>query len=260
MQMNNLFLEKTERGEKTVGVFIESGLSAVGEAIGYTDMDYVIIDSEHGPYSVESAMELIRSVEAQGKVTPFVRVKDSQRNSILKMLDVGAKGLIIPQVHSLDEIKEIVRVGKYFPVGERGVSYGRCAGWGYADHAKDGLTKYFEACNKNQLLIPQCETRGCLEQIEEIAAMPGIDGIFVGPYDLSTALGKPGQFDDPEFLAALDRITKAVKAAGKFEIIYCDNPEVAKKRIAAGFDSVAVNIDVVYYVNAMNDCVKQIKG
>ena len=201
--MQNLFLEKISKNQITVGTFFEMGLGTVGEAIGLTDMDYFIVDSEHGPYSVESTMEILRGNDNYGKVTPFVRVKDSQRNSILKMLDIGAKGLVIPQVQSLSEMKEIVRVGKYFPIGERGVAFGRCAGYGFAPHAKGDLQTYFDTCNANQLLIPQCETMGCLNEIEEIAGIEGVDGIFVGPNDLSVAMGIPGQFEHPDFLAAL---------------------------------------------------------
>lgn len=257
--MDNLFLEKIRAGKTTVGTFFEMGLGNVGEVIGFTDLDYFIIDGEHGPYDVESAMEIIRGADTNRRVTPLVRVKDSNRNSILKMLDIGAKGLIIPQVQSLEEIKEIVRVGKYFPIGERGVAFGRCAGYGFADHAKGSLQNYFDTCNEKQLLIPQCETMGCLNEIEKIAATDGIDGIFVGPNDLSVAMGIPGEFDHPDFLKALERIVRAVKATGKFTLIYCDNPKVAGMRLKQGFDSVTVNMDITFYVRALNNCVKEVK-
>lgn len=257
--MKNLFLDKIREGKTTVGTFFEMGLGTVGEIMGLTDMDYFIVDSEHGPYGVESAMEIIRGADAYNRVTPLVRVKDSNRNSILKMLDIGAKGLIIPQVQSLEEIKEIVRVGKYFPIGERGVAFGRCAGYGFAEHAKGSLQDYFDTCNEKQLLIPQCETMGCLNEIEEIAATEGIDGIFVGPNDLSVAMGIPGEFDNPDFLAALERIVAAAKAAGKFTLVYCDNPDVAKRRLEQGFDSVTINMDITFYVRALNDCVREVR-
>ncbi|MDO4555465.1 MAG: aldolase/citrate lyase family protein [Lachnospiraceae bacterium] len=257
--MKNIFLEKTQKGEKTIGTFFEMGLGTVGEVVGFTDLDYVIVDSEHGPYGVESTMEILRGLDQLESVTPLVRVKDTNRNSILKMLDIGAKGLIIPQVKSLEEIKEIVRVGKYFPIGERGVAFGRCAGYGYADHAKGDLQDYFDTCNHNQLLIPQCETMGCLNEIEEIAATEGVDGIFVGPNDLSVAMGIPGQFDNPDFLKALERIIRAVRAAGKFTMIYCDSTKTAVKRLEAGFDSATINMDISFYVQALNQCVKDVK-
>ena len=183
--MKNLLREKIMNGEKTVGTFFEAGNASVAEALALTDLDYMLIDTEHGPFDVESVMLMLRGAELHG-TTALVRVKDSNRNSILKMLDIGAGGLIIPQVHSLEEIKKIVEYGKYFPVGQRGVAFARGAGYGYLEHAKGDINDYFATCNRETLLIPQCETKGCLENIEEIAKVDGIDGIFVGPYDLSS--------------------------------------------------------------------------
>ena len=256
--MKNLFLEKTKKGEKTIGTFLEMGVSTVAETLARSNLDYIIIDSEHGPFGVESTMEMLRGIELNN-CTPFVRVSDSSRTAILKMLDIGAKGIIIPQVHSIQEIYKIVESGKYFPVGQRGVAFARGAGFGYAEHAKSDINSYFETCNKETLLIPQCETLGCLEEIEEIAKVEGIDGIFVGPYDLSVAMGIPTEFDNPKFVAAVDRILKAVKAAGKFAIIYCADAPLGTKRLKQGFDSVTVGQDANFYVDAINQMVSDIE-
>ena len=114
--MINRFLEKTRAGELTVGTFFEMGHAAVGEVIGQTELDYFIIDCEHGPYDIESAGDVIRAAEgvSGGKVTPFARSRDSGRASILKLLDIGAKGIIIPHVQSLEEAKKIVEYGNIF--------------------------------------------------------------------------------------------------------------------------------------------------
>lgn len=256
--MKNLLREKIMNGEKTVGTFFEAGNASVAEALALTDLDYMLIDTEHRPFDVESVMLMLRGAELHG-TTALVRVKDSNRNSILKMLDIGAGGLIIPQVHSLEEIKKIVEYGKYFPVGQRGVAFARGAGYGYLEHAKGDINDYFATCNRETLLIPQCETKGCLENIEEIAKVDGIDGIFVGPYDLSVAMGIPTQFDKPEFKAALERILKAVKDAGKFTIIYCADFNVANTRLKQGFDSVTVGQDVNFYIDAINEMVHSIE-
>lgn len=259
--MKNTFYEKTKAGKTTVGTFFEMGKGAVGEVISLSKMDYFIIDCEHGPYDVESVGEIIRGCDSagEGNVSPFVRVKDSQRNSILKMLDIGARGLIIPQVRSLEEIQRIVEYGKYYPIGERGFAFTRSVKYGCAPEAKGSVQDFFDECNKKQLIIPQCETMGCLNEIEAITAEEGVDGIFIGPYDLSIALGIPAQFDRPEFMTALERIIRAVKAAGKFSIIYADNAEIASKRIKAGIDSITLSMDNTIYLNALNHCVDEIK-
>ena len=256
--MKNLLREKIMNGEKTVGTFFEAGNANVAEALALTDVDYMLIDTEHGPFDVESVMPMLRGAELHN-TTALVRVKDSNRNSILKMLDIGAGGVVIPQVHSVEEIGKIVEYGKYFPTGQRGVAFARGAGYGCLEHAKGDINDYFAICNRETLLIPQCETTGCLESIEEIAATDGIDGIFVGPYDLSVGMGIPTQFDKPEFKAALERILKAVKDAGKFSIIYCADFNVANVRLKQGFDSVTVGQDINFYIDAINEMVHSIE-
>ena len=255
--MKNLLREKIMNGEKTIGTFFEAGNANVAEALALTAVDYMLIDTEHGPFDVESVMPMLRAAELHD-TTALVRVKDSNRNSVLKMLDIGAGGLIIPQVHSIEEIRKLVEYAKYYPLGQRGVAFARGAGYGYLEHAAGDINDYFATCNRETLLVPQCETMGCLENIEEIAKVDGVDGIFVGPYDLSVAMGIPTQFDKPEFKAAMERIVKAVRAAGKFTIIYCANSEVANARLSQGFDSVTVGQDINYYIDAINAMVKAI--
>lgn len=255
--MKNIWKEKVLRGEPTVGTFVNTGNESTIEIASMSDLDYVIIDTEHGPFDVESTANMIRVMELHDNTT-LVRVKDSNRNSILKMLDVGAKGLIIPQVHSVAQVREIVEYGKYYPVGERGYAFARAAGYGHADHAKLGMLGYMEVSNRETLLIPQCETMGALEHIEEIAAMEGVDGIFIGPFDLSIAMGIPGQFDDPRFKAALVRVREACEAAGKICMIYCKNVEVARQRMAEGFRHPTVSCDYTHYFNALNQAVHDV--
>ncbi len=185
-------------------------------------------------------MELIRAAELRG-ITPLVRVKDVTRPSILKMLDIGAKGLVIPCVETVEQVKKIVEYGKYYPVGRRGFFCARSAGYGFDSFAQD-IDEYFNTCNENTLILPQCETQGSLDNIEEIVNIEGVDGIFIGPYDLSIGMGIPGQFDKPEFIKAIDRILKACKDAGKFAFIYAGTTDVAKKHINDGFNGVAINI------------------
>jgi 4-hydroxy-2-oxoheptanedioate aldolase len=126
--------------------------------------------------------------------------------------------------------------------------------------ATQGTKEYFETCNRETLLIPQCETMGCLENIEEIAAIEGVDGIFIGPYDLSVALGKPTQFEDPEFLAAVGRIVSACRSARKLTFIYAGSLEKAKDYWRAGFDAVAYSNDAAEAIKALRNAAAYIKG
>jgi 4-hydroxy-2-oxoheptanedioate aldolase len=113
---------------------------------------------------------------------------------------------------------------------------------------------------ENTLLIPQCETVGFLKHIEEIVKIDGVDGIFLGPYDLTTDMGIPEQFTNPDFLKARTRILRACKDAGKFAWIFSPNSTVAKKNLADGFDGTAVSIDTVIYIDAFKALVNEIRN
>lgn len=256
--MNNSTLQSFKDGIKTIGTFFQTGSATTMECLGLAGMDYAIIDTEHGPFDVESTAEFIRAAKLR-QISPFVRVKDSSRSSILKMLDIGAEAIIVPNVHSLDEVKEIVSHGKYLPIGNRGFGMGRACGFGYMDFAKD-IKQYMATCNREALIIPQCETLGSLEQIEAITALEGVDGIFVGPFDLSASMGMLGQFDNTEFIQAVHRILKACKTNNKISMIFASSIQDAKAKLNQGFDSVAYRIDTNIYTEAVMDIVQALRA
>ena len=119
--MKNLLKEKMLNGEQTLGTFHKMGSEIAIELLAYCGMDYVLIDTEHGPFDVESTARFIRAADLAG-TTPLVRIKDGERNSILKILDVGAMGLIIPNIETVEEVKSVVSNGKYQPIGNRGIA------------------------------------------------------------------------------------------------------------------------------------------
>lgn len=256
--MNNMVKQKLSNNETVLGTFFQMGSTTAMECLGITGLDYTIIDTEHGPFDVESAMDYIRVAELKN-ITPFVRIKDITRSSILKMLDAGAKGLIIPCVETVEQVKNIVEYGKYSPVGKRGFIYGRVSEYGNSEDASS-IDKYMKICNDNTMLIPQCETIGCLENIEVIVAMDGVDGIFVGPYDLSIAMGVSGQFDNPEFKKALKRVLDTCRNSGKPIFIFTGSIEAAKSYFEEGYNGVAYNLDTAMYINAFKKAIEQIKS
>lgn len=256
--MNNAIKQKLSNNEAVLGTFFQMGSTTAMECLGITGLDYTIIDTEHGPFDVESAMDFIRVAELKG-ITPFVRIKDITRPSILKMLDAGAKGLIIPCVETVEQVRNIVEYGKYSPVGKRGFIYGRVAEYGNSEDSSS-IDNYMKICNQNTMLIPQCETLGCLESIEEIVSMEGVDGIFVGPYDLSIAMGIPGQFDNPEFKKALDRVLNACKKSNKPIFIFTGSIEAARSYIKEGYNGIAYNLDTAMYISAFKKAIEHIKA
>ncbi|HNR65279.1 MAG TPA: aldolase/citrate lyase family protein [Atribacterota bacterium] len=257
--IENRMKRKIEKGIPVVGTFFGLNSTLAVECLGLAGLDFLVIDCEHGPADVESTINFVLAAEFRG-ITPLVRVKNQNRDSILKMLDIGAKGLVIPCLETIDEVRNIVKYGKYYPIGQRGVAMSRSGGFGFEDFSSGGLEKYFEICNKETLLIPQCETIGFLDNIEVICAIDGIDGIFIGPFDLSVALKKPGKFDDKEFLSALRRVKRVAQDAGKFVFIHTSTTQEAREHLKNGFDGVTLNQDVVMLTRAYQDEVNEIRS
>ena len=184
-------------------------------------------------------------------------MRESSRTAVLQLLDVGAQGVVVPCVETVDEVRELIQYAKFAPLGNRGFCPTRDGGWGYAPHASS-ISEYMETCNRETLLLPQCETVGCLEHIEEITAMDGVDGIFVGPFDLSIALGHPGEFDAPAVHEAILRVQAACKRSGKLSMIFTGNPAASRQRFAEGFDSAAMGMDTLFYVEMYKNLVKDV--
>lgn len=133
----------------------------------------------------------------------------------------------MPQLETVEQARQLVGWAKFAPVGNRGYCPSRDGGWGLDENYAGGMSGYMDWANRNTMLIPQCETAGCLEHIEEIVAIEGVDGIFIGPFDLSIALGIPGRFDDPRHIAAVERVRLACERANKPCIMFCGSAEAA---------------------------------
>lgn len=234
--------------KKTFGTFFELGGRGVMESLTRTGLDYVIIDTEHGCFSEETAADAILAAE-RGGLLPYVRIGDIRRPYVLRMVDIGARGLIVPNIRSAEQVKELVSAAKFPPVGNRGYCPNRTSGWGTDDWAKD-VQGYMAECNRRVKVIPQCETAEALEEIEQIAALDGVDGIFVGPCDLSIALGIPLEFDNPKLHRAIERVLRACHENGKEAYIFAGNMQDAVHWAMKGFDSVAYSLDAGVFINA----------
>lgn len=256
--MTNTLKKKITSSEKTLGTFMEMGGGGTIECLARGGFDYLIVDAEHGPFSVETTAMHINAAEESG-ITPLVRICEISRSNVLRMLDVGAKGLIIPNVDSVNQVHEIIRHAKFAPVGQRGYCPTRTSCWGADTWAADGKA-YMERCNNETLIIPQCETLGAYENIDEILAVEGVDGIFVGPCDLSIAMGIPFEFDSPILKKAITHVLNACKKANKFSFIFAGNPEVAREYFDLGFDSVTYSLDASIFVKACNQAVLDCKS
>lgn len=246
--MKNTLKEKLIRGEKPLGTFVISGSAAVVECLGCTGLDFVILDNEHSPMEAETTADLVRAAELRG-ITPLARVREISRSAILKLLDVGVQGLIVPNVHSVQEVEYVVGYAKYAPLGQRGFCPSRKDGWG--TEPLGDVAQVMRHFNGETMVIPQCETAEALADIENIVAMDGVDGIFVGPFDLSISMGLPGDFESPRFAEALERILSACHRAGKPCLIFAGDGAVSARRFAQGFDGVAMSQDLALLISGV---------
>lgn len=169
------------------------------------------------------------------------------RNGVLRALDAGARGIIVPCVETVEQVKALVEYAKFAPVGQRGYCMTRDGKWGYGDSYAGGMKGYMDICNQETMLLPQCETMGCLEYIEEIMAMDGVDGVLVGPYDLSIAMGLDGQFDHPDFKKAVGRILQACKANGKLAMAFTGNLDDVAEKVKDNIDYAIQMSDIEAY-------------
>lgn len=173
-------------------------------------LDFTIIDCEHGAFDYSQVAATVTAFRLSG-VRAIVRIPEIRREPITKYLDMGADGLLTPMVRNADDAKRLVGFGKYQPIGNRGLSINRA----HSRYAPGDMNEYLAAANRRVGLYVQIELESALEDVENIAAVDGVDGIFVGPTDLSMALGVFDQLDSPTLLNACRRVAKAAADAGK---------------------------------------------
>lgn len=257
--MKNALREKFKKREPALGTFFNMGDMSCMECLGYTGLDFVIVDTEHGPFNTETMMDLIRAAESV-RLTPVVRIADVSHKEIQRAADCGAEGLIVPCLRTVEEYKKLVALAKYPPLGNRGFIKGRGCGFGNQEWAAGTLSEFMENSNEKLLVLPQCETAESLAHIEEIAALPGIDGIFIGPFDLSISMGIPGEFGHPDFKAAVAKIAAAFRREGKPVYIYANNAAETRAYMAAGMDGIAVSLNSIIFTDAYKKLVADIRA
>ena len=221
-----------------VGTFCKTEDPAIIEALGYGGMDYVILDLEHGPNSIRTAQNLVRAAELSGCV-PIVRTKEGIPTVISEALDIGAAGVQIPQVNSRADAQEAIRFARYAPEGQRGVCrFVRASRYSTMDRFE-----YFREAN-TAIMILQVEGEAGISSLGEILEVPGVDVIFIGPYDLSQSLGVAGQVDHPDVEKKMNQIVDLCAARGVAVGTFVDTPENAAKWRARGVRYLSYGVDV----------------
>lgn len=195
-------------GETVIGSWNTIPSPSLIEIIGYSGLDFIVIDAEHGPVSTETAENLIRASEVTG-MTPIVRVADKNSYMILSALDMCAIGVQIPHISTKKEALSVVEYAKYYPSGMRGLSTFTRASRYSLDSAV-----HVKSSNDKTMVILNIEGREGIKNLKEIVKVPDIDVIFIGPYDLSQSLGKPGNIEDKELINCIKRSVRVAESKG----------------------------------------------
>jgi 2-dehydro-3-deoxyglucarate aldolase/4-hydroxy-2-oxoheptanedioate aldolase len=253
--MTRHFRQRLLDGERLVGTIVTLAAPEVSELLAGLGFDWLFVDAEHSPLSMHEAQVLL---QAAGPDCPcLVRVPAGDEVWIKKALDIGAAGVIVPQVHTAEQARRVVRLCRYPPQGARGVGVARAHGYGTR------FQEYLQTANEQVTIVIQAESAQAVDQIQSIVEVPGIDAVLIGPYDLSSSLGKPGQLDDPTVQGAIATVTETCQRAGMPLGAFGVNAPAVRPFLERGFTLIAVGIDTLFLSAAASEVlsgVAQIEG
>jgi 4-hydroxy-2-oxoheptanedioate aldolase len=233
----NRFKYELAAGQLQIGLWCSLCSSIAAEIVSDSGFDWLLLDTEHSPNELPDLLAALQAVAA-GSGTPIVRPAWNDTVLIKRVLDIGAQTVLLPYVQNAEEARRAVAATRYPPAGIRGVTgSGRAARYGR-------VTDYLKKAGDEICVLVQVETRTALDQLEAIAAVPGVDGVFIGPSDLAASLGHIGNPAHPEVQAALEDAVRRLKTVGKPAGILTVNDDEAKRYIGWGYLFVAVGVDV----------------
>jgi 2-keto-3-deoxy-L-rhamnonate aldolase RhmA len=233
-------------GETLFGTFLTLGSPLAAESLGLAGFDWLLVDLEHGGGHESQLLGQLLGASSAG-VHGLVRVESDVRGRSARVLDLGAEGIMCPQVNSAAQAEAWAAALHYGPAGNRGIAlFHRGARYGTDPDA-------IAHARERTLGVAQIESPEAVEAVEEIAAVDGIDVLFVGPADLSYSMGRFRQFDDPEFRSAIERVVQAARSAGKSAGIFCASPDSVPRAVADGFRMIAVGTDGGFMLQAARE-------
>ncbi|MBS7838424.1 4-hydroxy-2-oxoheptanedioate aldolase [Wohlfahrtiimonas chitiniclastica] len=253
----NAFKATLKNNETQIGLWLGMANSYSAEMVATVGYDWLLIDAEHAPNNVKTVLQQLQALapyQMQGFSHPVVRPPIGDVALIKQYLDVGVQTLLIPMVESAEQAQTLVDAMRYPPEGIRGVgsALARASLW-------NSVEDYLNKANDEMCLLVQVENLAGLNNIEEIVALEGIDGVFIGPADLSASMGHRGNPSHPEVQAAIAKTVKIVREAGKAAGILYADPKQAQAYIDMGFNFVAVGVDTTLLVKACRQLLGQFK-
>jgi 2-dehydro-3-deoxyglucarate aldolase len=226
--------------EMTLGSWLAFPCEATAEVMARAGFEWLVIDMEHAPFGVEDAARLIRIVDLAG-LPVLCRLPSNDPALTKTLLDAGAHGIIVPSVQSAAEARQAVDAVYYPPRGKRGVGLGRAQAYGRE------FETYRSRIDDSLIVIAMIETRAGVEHVKEIAGTDGIDGLLIGPYDLSGSYGRIGQLDHPDLLAAKQRVLDAAAKAdiGSGLHVVHTSQETIERAVGEGYSYLVVGVDMI---------------
>ncbi len=235
--MSSSFRTRVLAGEWLAGTFINLGSPLTAEIAGRAGFDWLMLDYEHGPGSEETLLGQLQAVSGTRAAT-IVRLAANEPPRFKRALDLGAGGVMVPYVNTEDEARAAVASVRYPPWGARGVSrFNRAAGFG------QDFDDYYQHAHERLVTMVQVETPESISNLDAIAAVDGVDVLFVGPLDLTTNLGIQGAFDHPDFVRARQQVVAAARKAGKAAGILATAPDQLPVLKAEGYTALAYGSD-----------------
>jgi len=246
--------KRIRNGDTLLGCWLNMGSSVSAEIVGSAEFDWVLIDFEHGSGSEQEVLHQLQALEHSGAAS-IVRVESYQRQRIHRMLDFGAEGVMVPRIDTPEDAELAAKAIKYQPDGLRGVAkMNRASGYG------TNFENYLKTEQHELVGVLQIETTESLNHLDKIAAVNGVDVLFIGPMDLSTALGVSGQWEHPLYLDAIEKTARAALQAGKAAGILLPTPDEFLKYFGLGYRFIACGSDIGFVVNGARNMAKILRN
>ena len=247
-------ISKIKSGRLTIGGWVQIVEPCIGKILSACGFDWVAVDLEHGTYNHKYLPAAFEAIHANDCLA-LARLADNSEVAAKLALDAGADGIIVPMINSKEDALRAVAAAKYPPEGTRGVGFSNASNFG-----KD-FSSYFKSWNKRVVLIVQIEHIDGVKHLHDILTVDGVDGLLVGPYDLTGSMNITGNFDHPEFVKVMDKIKQTAQSTNKLLGVHIVPPDTAKaiNKIKEGYNLIAYSIDTVVLWSHFSEAIREIK-
>ncbi len=253
----NSIKEKLDNGKQVVGTWCNSGSPIAAELLAAAGFDYICVDVEHSAVDLPETQRIFQAIASgNSNCSAVVRVHGVDYSLVKRYVDAGAKGVICPLITNKEEAEQLVQAVKYPPLGSRGVGFCRANRYGL------DVESHFASANDDILTVVQIEHIDAVNQIDKILTVPGIDAVFIGPYDLSASMGLAAQFNHPTYLTARDKILDSCRNHSVVCGIHVvePDPEQLKARVGEGYRLLAYSLDITMLLKSAQEGVAKFRS